>query len=871
MTAIKSVIKRDGSKVGFNSSKIYNAIQASLPDDDGDSQQQSFHIKEMTELVVDKLESKNKSEYTVLEIQKEVEDYLMTVNPDHARKYIEYRHDRDVSRESKSKLFSDINGLLDMNDEEIMNENANKASERIPTQRDLLAGIVSKHYALNHIMSREVADAHIKGELHYHDLDYAPMFPSFNCMLVALDFMLKNGFKMGTVDIETPKSITTAAAVASQIIAQVASHTYGGTSYNRFDEVMAPYAEKSYQKHLAVAYEYDINDPEQYAHNRTCKDIYDAAQSMEYECNTLHTSNGQTPFITIGFGLGTGKWEREIQKAILEIRYNGIGKNHETPVFPKLVFTLRNGINLNPEDVNYDIKQLAMKTSARRMYPDILSYDKIVDITGSFKAPMGCVDGNEVITYKEHGNVYTQPFVDFWNNHVHLGVKHNGVSEYIETSNIEILDNDGSFTSVRGIIKNPDKGDWKLVKFTNGRSLVCTGDHPLPVNGKGRTFVNDMKAGDIVDGHKPFDSTHKNIECVVTEIIDLGFTGRYSYDVTTESDTFVVSGLSSHNCRSFLSPWRDSEGNEIHDGRNNLGVVSLNLPRIALESKGDVNAFWDILDDRLELAHKALKERIARFEGVQAKVAPILYCEGALGVKMNPDDYVLDLFKDGRATISLGYIGIHEMVNGVMGCDEHIFDSEDKHKFAVEVVKYLSDACAKWKSEEGWGYSLYATPSESLCNRLRILDAKEFGVVEGVTDKDYYTNSFHLDVAFKTDPYHKIKFEEDFPKYSNGGFINYVELPDMQHNILGIEGVWNYAYKHVGYFGLNMPVDQCFDCGYHGDFTCTNKGFSCPQCGNHDGSKMNVIRRVCGYLSSPNERPFNKGKQSEVMTRVKHG
>lgn len=323
-------------------------------------------------------------------------------------------------------------------------------------------------------------------------------------------------------------------------------------------------------------------------------------------------------------------------------------------------------------------------------------------------------------------------------------------------------------------------------------------------------------------------------------------------------------------CRSFLSRWEDENGVEVHDGRNNLGVVSINLPRLGIRCGGDLATFWSMLDEQLEVAHDALKQRIKRFETVQAKTAPILYTEGALGVKMDPEDYVIDLFRNGRASVSLGYIGINETVNAIFGDGIPMFESESKQELGHQIVQYLADACKEWKTDEGWGYSLYSTPSESLCNRFCELDTARYGKLEGVTDKDYYTNSFHLDVTFKTDPYSKIRFEEAYPVMASGGFINYVELPDMSRNMWALEDIWDYAYKHVGYFGLNMPVDQCFECGFHGDFSCTNKGFTCPSCGNRDDSKMNVIRRVSGYLSAPNARPFNKGKQSEVMKRVKH-
>lgn len=704
----KYIVKRDNRNVEYDISKIINAVQKSM---------KGFDVIEnnFAEQIANQVDEafKDHELISINDIQKKVEEYLMKSKyPDIARSYIEYRHDRDVAREKNSKLNSDIKGLIEQSDLSILNENANKDSKVIPTQRDLLAGIISKHYAKNHILPKDVVAAHEAGEIHYHDLDYAPFFPMFNCMIVDLKGMLTNGFKMGNADIETPKSISTATALTAQIIAQVASHTYGGTTINRIDEILAPYVICSYNKHLKTAEKWNIPNKEEYAEALTHKECYDAFQGLEYEINTLHTSNGQTPFVTFGFGLGTSKEAKLIQESILKNRIAGLGRNKKTAIFPKLVFAIREGVNSRPEDPNYDVKQIALECATKRMYPDILNYDQVVKVTGSFKTPMGC--------------------------------------------------------------------------------------------------------------------------------------------------------------RSFLGVYVDENGEEVHDGRNNLGVVSLNLPRIGIESKGDINKFWTIFNERLDIAKKALLTRIERLSTVKAKVAPILYTEGALGVRLKPEDNVIEIFKNGRASISLGYIGIYETINAVFNDEVHMFDDEVKKEFGVEIVRRLRDAVEEWKNETGYGFSLYSTPSENLCDRFCSLDKKNFGEVKGVTDKGYYTNSFHLDVQKKVNPYEKIKFEMPYPSLANGGFICYGEFPNLEKNKKALEDVWDYSYSRVPYYGTNTPIDECYKCGYTGEFDCTSKGFSCPQCGNHEEGTLSVIRRVCGYLGSPDTRPFNKGKQEEVIRRVKH-
>ncbi|MDG2916617.1 anaerobic ribonucleoside-triphosphate reductase [Bisgaard Taxon 10/6] len=702
------VIKRDGSRSSFEIQRIINAIKKAAKAVDV---QDERYYHQIGQQACDEIFEHYQNEIDISHIQRIVENKLMASSyPQVARAYIEYRHDRDSAREKRSKLTKEIEGLIEQTNMAVLNENANKDSKVIPTQRDLLAGIVAKHYAKQYLLPKDVVDAHERGEIHYHDLDYAPFFPMFNCMLVDLKGMLTKGFKMGNAEIEPPKSIGTATAVTAQIIAQVASHIYGGTTINRIDEVLAPYVQLSYEKLLKIAEEWQIPDAEGFAKARIEKECFDAFQSLEYEVNTLHTANGQTPFVTFGFGLGTGWQERLIQKSILRNRIRGLGKNHKTPVFPKLVFTIKKGVNQSPADPNYDIKKLALECASKRMYPDILNYDQVVKVTGSFKAPMGC--------------------------------------------------------------------------------------------------------------------------------------------------------------RSFLGKYEEN-GQEIHDGRNNLGVVSLNLPRIALEAKHDEKRFFEILEQRLALAKKALMTRIARLENTKARVAPILYMEGACGVRLKADDNVAQIFKNGRASVSLGYIGIHETINALYN-NGHIFDDEMLREKGIKIVERLSSATKEWAKETGYAFSLYSTPSENLCDRFCRLDTKQFGIIDGVTDKGYYTNSYHLDVEKKVNPYDKLDFEMPYPSLASGGFICYGEYPNIQHNLKALEDVWDYSYDRVPYYGTNTPIDECYECGFTGEFECTSKGFTCPKCGNHDSEKVSVTRRVCGYLGSPDARPFNPGKQEEVKRRVKH-
>lgn len=861
MSTTPKVIKRDGRVVNFDRARIFNAISKAAA-----SIKTGINYEPAVRTAVLAVESQlqGKSHVAIDTIQDVVETVLMSMkHKPIAKAYIAYRRERDITRERNSSLITEVEGLINRENKSLLNENANKDSKVIPTQRDLLAGIVSRHYAKTHYLPEDIARAHDRGDIHYHDLDYAPFFPMFNCMLVDLKGMLESGFRMGNAEIETPKSISTACAVTAQIVAQVASHIYGGTSLNRLDEVLEPYVRASYAKHQAVAKTYGIKDVKKYAQERTEKECKDAFQALEYEVNTLHTANGQTPFVTFGFGLGTSWAAKLIQRSILETRIAGLGRHKKTAVFPKLVFAIKDGINHKPTDSNYDIKQVALECTSKRIYPDILNYERLVEATGSFKTPMGCVDGLETITYRYKGEETTSTFYGFWRDfRATHEVKQRGVSEYIEVAGLEIRDLN-SWTTVSCLIRNLDQGNWYCLKTDSNYFLRATADHPLPVVNRGRIAVENIREGDVL-------TLDNGANVTVTTNEFQGHRGQYSYDVTTESDTFVVSGIHSHNCRSFLSKWTDEQGNEVHDGRNNLGVVSLNLPRIAIEAKGDVSRFWELLDERLELCHRALRTRIDRLEHTKASVAPILYTEGACGIRLKPDDLVGEIFKHGRASISLGYIGVHETVKALYGPETDLFADKELQVKAKEIVQRLHDACVRWKQEEDYGYSLYSTPSENLCDRFCRLDRELFGPIKEVTDKGYYTNSFHLDVRHDADPYSKILFEKDYPSIASGGFISYGEFPNLQHNLKAIEDVWDFAYKHTPYYGTNTPVDECYECGYQGEFSATNKGYECPKCGNHDPKKVSVIRRVSGYLGSPDARPFNEGKQHEVMSRVKH-
>ena len=754
------VEKRDGRVVDFDPINIISAVKSAFGDLNKEvGPEEDAMIRGFANQVEGEIKGRYTGPAKIEDIQNLVEHALIDAHLyDVARAYTNYRLDKDIQRAKATDVNEAVSRFIN-HDPTLIHENANKDSNVYSTQRDLLAGAVSKAAAFN-MLPPAVSNAHMKGDIHFHDADYSPFTAQSNCSLPNFWDMLANGFTLGNAPMASPKSIAIAATQITQIMKDVASSQYGGQTANRADEHLAQYAKKDYEKFLEEARETipdgmpvefarrqvesakknepaklhfgsreplpmdtpfhtDVDELEQereiLAKIRTRKAIYDAMQTMEYQINSNRVSNGQTPFVTVGFGLGTDWFSREVQRAILLNRIRGLGKEHHTAIFPKLVFTVKHGVNADPGDPNYDLKQLALESATKRMYPDVVFYENIVKITGSFKAPMGC--------------------------------------------------------------------------------------------------------------------------------------------------------------RSFLQGWINPQtGKDEEDGRMNLGVVTVNVPRIAIESHGDKARFWKLFDERMEVAHQALQFRIMRCKEATPVNAPTLFRFGAFG-RLGANDNVDQLFKNERATVSLGYIGLAETTAVFYGKNwirDHGWDPEGK-EFALSIVKRMNELCKQWSKAEGYHYSVYSTPAESLTDRFNRMDREKFGRIEGVTDHDFYTNSFHYPVWLQPTPMEKLSYEKDFPYYASGGFINYCEFPCLQANPKALEAVWDYAYNiGIGYLGTNTPIDHCFVCGFEGDFAPTEEGFKCPECGNSDPDKCNVTKRTCGYLGNPVQRPMVHGRHEEISHRVKH-
>ena len=326
-----------------------------------------------------------------------------------------------------------------------------------------------------------------------------------------------------------------------------------------------------------------------------------------------------------------------------------------------------------------------------------------------------------------------------------------------------------------------------------------------------------------------------------------------------EGNTFPPMG-----CRSHLSTWKDGEGNYKWYGRFNQGVVSLNLPQIGIVSDGDMEMFWDMLNQRLELCKEALLTRHNMLLGTLSDVSPIHWQHGAIA-RLEKGEKIDKLLKDGYSTLSLGYVGIHEMVRAMLGVSH---TTEEGEKFALEVMNHMKNKCDEWKEETGLGFGLYGTPAENLIYRFCRLDKSRFGIIDGVTDRLYYTNSYHVHVCEEIDAFSKLKFESQFHNISLGGCISYIEVPDMSRNLEAIEQVINYIYHNIQYAEINTKPDICYKCGYNGEIKLDeNLEWYCPSCNNRDEAEMQVMRRTCGYIGT---NFWNKGRTAEIGDRVLH-
>ena len=703
------VIKRNGKKVDFDKDKIVIAIEKAMQSSSGVYiEGQALEIANE----IEKLAGEKELPLSIYDIEEEVYYRLIqNENPATARAYESYKSVQQFKREQNT-TDDDILGLLNETNEDLMDENSNKNAVIASTQRDLIAGEVSKDIAKRKMIPGDLVEAHESGAIHIHDMDYF-IQPIFNCCLVNMKDMLDNGTVVNGKMIETPKSFQVACNVMTQIIAQIASNQYGGQSINI--SCLGKYLRRSYEKNLSLALDTlgDIELAEKMANQMTKKDLESGIQTIQYQINTLMTSNGQAPFVTLFMWLeDDDQYVDEVAMIIEEIlkqRIQGIKNDagvYVTPAFPKLIYVLDEN-NINKDSKYYYLTSLAIRCTAKRMYPDYISAKKMrANYEGNVFSPMGC--------------------------------------------------------------------------------------------------------------------------------------------------------------RAFLPPYKDQKGNYKFEGRFNMGACSINLPQIGILAGGSEEKFFEILEKRLDLVKRVGLLRYEHLKKVTSDSSPIHWQHGAIA-RLGKHESIAPLLLNGYSTVSLGYIGIYEatmLIKGVSHTDKKGYD------FAMRIMDTLNDAVNKWTEEYGIKFTLYATPAESLTQRFANIDRERFGIIENVTDKGYYINSFHVDVREEISAFEKFNFEAKFQDKSTGGCISYVEIPNMGHNLEALETIVRYIYDNIQYAEFNTKSDYCAECGFDGEIKLNDHGdWECPQCHNTDRSSLTVVRRTCGYLG---ENFWNEGRTKEINARVLH-
>ena len=738
------IIKRNGSEAVFDISKIIAAVTKANNVVASNQRLTKEQITAIADDVAQECQSRNHA-MNVEEIQDLVEDAIMQTKAyEVARKYITYRYVQSLRR-THNTTDDRILSLIECNNEEVKQENANKNPTVNSVQRDYMAGEVSKDLTMRMLLPAEIVKAHEDGIIHFHDADYYAQH-MHNCDLVNLDDMLQNGTVISGTLIEKPHSFSTACNIATQIIAQVASNQYGGQSISLTH--LAPFVDISRKKIRrdteAEMKELGIDPGEeklsQIVEARLREEIKRGVQTIQYQVVTLMTTNGQAPFITVFMYLNEAGENQRLKsdlaiivEEMLRQRYQGV-KNEKgvwiTPAFPKLIYVLEDD-NIREGTPYFYLTKLAAKCTAKRMVPDYISEKKMKE----YKLSKGETEGN--------GDVFT-----------------------------------------------------------------CMGC---------RSFLTPDRSG----------------------------TG---WNNVANAQNYVP-------------------GKPKYYGRFNQGVVTINLPDVALSSGGEPDKFWKIFDERLELCHRALQYRHNRLKGTLSDAAPILWQYGALA-RLKKGEPIDKLLYGGYSTISLGYAGLYECCKYMTG-KSHT-DPAAK-PFALSVMQHMNDKCNEWKNAENIDYSLYGTPLESTTYKFAKCLQKRFGIVPGITDRNYITNSYHVHVTEQIDAFTKLKFESEFQRLSPGGAISYVEVPNMQDNLEAVIKVMQFIYDNIMYAELNTKSDYCQVCGYDGEIKIVEDDgklvWECPKCGNRDQNKLNVARRTCGYIGT---QFWNQGRTQEIKDRVLH-
>ena len=879
------IIKRTGEEQEFDASKIRNAINkanATVPPLDALTDDQ---VEKIVSYVTEAC-SKMERPMGVEEIQDLVEHHLMAMKAfDVAKHYIVYRRDREkirLNKKLKEKLFAS----------NVQNQNANLDEKSFGGRKGEAMSFIAKEYALNNLMSKKAVRNHLNNEVYVHDLDsYA--IGCHNCTAIPFDKLLSGGFKIRQTDIRPAGSINTAFQLVAVIFQIQSLQQFGGVSATHLDWTMVPYVRLSFYKHYrkacdllgidmealskAVVKETPIADPVVYTDEKardaamswTKDELEQAVEGMYHNLNSLQSRSGdQLPFTSLNYGTCTLKEGQMVTEALLNGSLKGVGKFGRTSIFPCGIFQCMSGVNRKPGDPNYDLFRLALKSTAKRLYPNYANvdwsgnagYDR--DNPSTYFSTMGC-----------HG----------WDTPIRM---YDGSVKKVQ--DIVVGDKLRSFTDEPRVVQSIIRGVDTLYQVEQAGAMTYTVneghvlvllDTSVPPLPEERVYalmtVHDYLAlpeerkqkmmGVKMSG---FGVTYHHI--VVSKIYDADF---YGFELDGDRLYLLSDGTVTHNCRTANGAdinQPDPKLKQLKDGRGNICPVTVILPTLAMECKvrydrgGQydedkcVEAFMRLLDRKIGEAKDMLVERFEHICSQSPASAQFMYENGTMyGYK--PEEGIRSALKHG--TLVIGQLGLAEALQILIGCDH---TTDKGMELAKRIEQLFKDRCAEYKRELRLNFGVYYTPAENLCYTAMNKFREKYGIIPNVSDRPYFTNSTHVPVWRKMTPFEKIDIEAQLTGYSSAGCITYVELDSsVQHNTQALEDLVNYAMdKDIPYFAINVPSDLCLDCGYQGDIS-----ESCPECRS---ANVQRLRRVTGYLTGDYKTAFNKGKQAEADDRVSH-
>lgn len=867
------IMKRSGERVPFNESKIVRAIEKANAEVTIPLEKMSTEkIAEIAAQIRRDAENAGR-DLSVEEIQDKVEDSLMIAGYcTLARLYITYRYKHNLDRK-KSTLDKKIESLINVKvnkdgsvsggNEEVNQENSNKDTKVLSVQRDYMAGEWSREYTNRNLLPEDVVNAHRSGLIHVHDTDYMAQ-PEHNCFSSKTEFVTRNGV-VSFADCKDGQVVEV--LDKDGVWREATVKCYGK---QKLQNVVLKKDDEEKVVSCTANHRWILSDETV----TTALKEGDVLYGHLWKVDSITTCDGAledvwcveepvTHSFTLAGGIVTGNCCLINLEDMLQNETCISGTKIERPKSFMTASTVASQIIAQVASSQYGGQTISLAHLAP--FVDI-SRQKILKRLSKEMSDIGI-------------EVTEEKLKELAEKEVRKEVENGCQTLQYQLITLQTTNGQAPFVTVFMYLneaKNErEKEDLALlieVMFKQRMLGVkdSSGYYITPAFPK---LIYCLQEDNIREDGKYWYLTELAAKCTAKRMVP---------DYISEKKMLELKGdvYPSMGCRSFLTPDRCSEkvGNIAHAlnyeegkhkyyGRFNQGVVTINLVDVACSSEGDEDKFWEILEERLNLCHKALRAKHERLLGTPSDVAPIQWQYGALA-RLKPGEVIDPLLFNGYSTISLGYAGLAECVY-FMKHESHT--SENGKEFGLKVMQALNDACGKWKAEENIDYSVYGTPLESTTYKFAKCLQKRFGKIPGVTDKNYITNSYHIRVTENINAFDKLTKEAEFQKLSPGGAISYVEVPNMQGNIPAVLAIIKHIYNTILYAELNTKSDQCEACGYNGEIQIVNKDskliWRCPQCGCTDQNKMHVARRTCGYIGT---QYWNQGRTQEIAERVLH-